>query len=434
MAVVFAILLVFSVISIWLSIAESLVIIIGALRFHFKKLAETVNFADIDWDNLPMVTVIVPAHDEEPVIGLTMERILAMNYPRDRMQLIVMDDNSSDKTALVMKQVKKKYEKRDIIIQTISGEGQGGGKSKVLNLAREFAVGEYICIYDADAAPERNALLFLVRKALEDPKYGAIFGRNKARNRDRNFLTQMINLELVVSQRIVHTGRWELFRLGQIPGTNFIIKRSVVEEIGGWDEKALTEDTELGFAVMTKGYRIALESRSEAYQQEPEQVSVYVKQRTRWAKGNLYVVVKNLKRLVTHNDWRIKLETFYYISTYFWFLLAVVISDILFLLGIIFALLNLFGLGLVFPIELSHGVYIIFVVSWGLMYTLYVLQINLALVTDKGQSTVRNFIMSCVSYFTYAQLFILISLRAYGSYLLDVIFKRKSKWYKTERY
>ncbi|TLG72579.1 glycosyltransferase [Culicoidibacter larvae] len=430
-----AFLLLFSVVSIWLAVIETLFIIAGSLRFHFKKLKESVEFKDIDWEHLPTVTVMVPAHNEERVIEATVRRILAMNYPHEKMEIRIINDRSQDNTKQIVKRIIKMYEKRDIqLINTADCEDAGGGKSQALNYGRQNARGEFLCVYDADAAPEQNALLLLVRKVLENEEYGAVFGRNKARNRNRNMLTRMINLELITSQRVVHTGRWQFFRLGQIPGTNFIVRRSIIDEIGGWDVDALTEDTELGFEIMARGYRIALESRAEAYQQEPEQLSVYIKQRTRWAKGNLYVVLKNVKRMFGRNDWRIKLETFYYLSTYFWFLVAVMISNTLFIIGLIFNLFNLFGFDFVLPIELSKPMYIVFVISWGLMYTLYVLQIFLALVTDRGQSTVRNFLLACVSYFTYAQLFIIISIQAYGSYFLDFVLKRQRKWYKTERY
>lgn len=432
---VLACLLLFSVLSIWLAVIESLFIIGGSLRFHFKKLKESVAFEEVDWEHLPTVTVMVPAHNEERVIEATVRRILAMNYPHEKMEIRIINDRSQDNTKLIVERIVDMFDNRDIqLLNTADCEDAGGGKSQALNYGRQFASGEFLCVYDADAAPEQNALLLLVRKALENEDYGAVFGRNKARNRNRNMLTKMINLELITSQRVLHTGRWQLFRLGQIPGTNFIVKRDIIDEIGGWDVDALTEDTELGFEIMSRGYRIALESRAEAYQQEPEQLAVYIKQRTRWAKGNLYVVLKNVKRIFVPNDWRIKLETFYYLSTYFWFLLAVIISNTLFITGLVFNFLNLFGFNLLLPIQLSKPMYIVFVISWGLMYTLYVLQIFLALVTDRGQSTVRNFLLACVSYFTYAQLFIIISIRAYGSYFLDFILKRQRKWYKTERY
>jgi Glycosyltransferases, probably involved in cell wall biogenesis len=93
-----------------------------------------------------------------------------------------------------------------------------GGKAGVLNDALKVSTGEYLGVYDADAAPEANALYFLVEKVLENPeRYAAAFGRNKTRNYQQNFLTRCINLEIVNTQRIQHTGLWQLFKIGRIP-------------------------------------------------------------------------------------------------------------------------------------------------------------------------------------------------------------------------
>ena len=85
-------------------------------------------------------------------------------------------------------------------------------------------------VYDADAMPEKNALYFLVKKVLEDPeRHVAVFGRNKTRNAQQNFLTKCINQEIVVTQRIQHCAIWHMFKIGRIPGTNFIINRDFVK-------------------------------------------------------------------------------------------------------------------------------------------------------------------------------------------------------------
>ena len=101
--------------------------------------------------------------------------------------------------------------------------------------------------------------MFLAQKSLENPEqYGVVFGRNKARNRGQNFLSKCINLEIITSQRVYHTGLWELFKLGTIPGTNYIIKTSLIRDIGGWDVTAITEDTALSFEIMNRGQLVAL--------------------------------------------------------------------------------------------------------------------------------------------------------------------------------
>lgn len=425
--------LILSIISIWIAVFESILIMAGAIVFIRKQNREKAT-VPVNLQDFPTVTVMVPAHNEELVITATVEHILQMNYPEHKMQVIVVADNCTDNTAAKLKalQASESYKDRDLFILERTGTG---GKSGALNDAMKHATGDWICIYDADAAPEKNALLFLTQKAMEDPeKYGAVFGRNKARNRGQNFLSKCINLELVTIQRVHHTGLWQLFKLGTIPGTNFIIKRALMEEIGGWDEDAITEDTAISFEIMRRGQLIALAPRAEAYQQEPEQLSVYMKQRERWAKGNFQVVLDNIHHLFNLSSWRIKLQVLYYATSYFWFLIAIIISDILFVVNIGYQAVSLFNPAVVSPFQFQGDVYVFLVIAWALMYYIYVLQINLALATDIGQSNTQNFILSCISYFTYAQLFLIISAKAFVSMILDKLIGREKKWYKTQRF
>ncbi|EFU43814.1 glycosyl transferase family 2 [Paenibacillus vortex V453] len=428
-------LLMFCIISIWGAVFQSILIMGGAVRFIFRQSRKEWTIPDVDqMAHFPKVTVLVPAHNEELVIAATAEHILRLNYPKDKVQLIVIADNCSDGTAGRLKALNSKaaYRDRDFMVFERSGTG---GKSGALNDALAFAKHEWICIFDADAAPERNALYFLIEKAMEDPKtYGAVFGRNKARNRGQNFLSKCINLELVTAQRIYHTGLWELFKLGTIPGTNFIVKTDLIREIGGWDTEAITEDTAISFEIMTRGQLIALAPQAEAYQQEPEQLSVYLKQRERWAKGNFSVVMENIHHLFDRSSWRIKLHVLYYAASYFWFLLSIIVSDIIIGVNLVYWMIALFKPDVVSPFQFADDVYVYLMVAWGLMYYLFVLQINLALATDVGQSSIQNFILSCLSYFTYAQLFLLISLRALYSFVVDKVTGRKAKWYKTQRF
>ncbi|MGL6009498.1 MAG: glycosyltransferase family 2 protein, partial [Culicoidibacterales bacterium] len=181
------------------------------------------------------------------------------------------------------------------------------------------------------------------------------------------------------------------------------------------------------------GKKIALESRSEAYQQEPEDLATYMKQRKRWAKGNFYVIVKNFTDFFSIKySWRVKLELFFYTATYFWFMITVIISDILFILGV-----TAFILSPIFPQfteVFDLRIYLNFTFAWLCLALIYALQINMALAFDKGQSTLANFLLSLVSYVTYSQIFLVISVQALFSFIGDKIFNREFKWEKTKRF
>ena len=430
---IYTIAFIISILSIWLSVSVNIMLVFGAMGYVAKERRSELNLNKYQ-DRLPSVTIMIPAHNEGMVIKDTLERVLDLNYPSRLIQIIVINDNSSDDTGSQIQKVRANNLDRNVHVITTDSLTGGKGKAGALNLALKEAIGEWVFVLDADAAPEANTLKLLVNKSFEDKRYGAVFGRNKARNRDRNLLTKFINIELVSSQRVLNPGKWHLFKLGQIPGTNFIINRTILEQVGGWDPRAITEDTDLGFSLMKKGYLIAYESRAEAYQQEPEKLSVYINQRTRWAKGNLYVVFKNLPDLFSSLNWRIKFDIVFYWLTYVWFILFIIISDIILIINIVLIAASFINPNLEILSRLNLGINFNFGLAFVLMYIIFVLQMNVGLASDKGQSTFENFLISCVSYFTYSQLYIWIILRASYSYIGDVIFKREAKWYKTERF
>lgn len=425
-----------TLISIWLSQIMSIITLTGAVRFWLKHSKVLVRITPLK--RYPKVTIVVPAHNEEVVIEKTATAILDLNYPTDKLEILFYADNCEDKTADVLDKVlaQKQYQGRNA--QVIRRTGTGG-KAGVLNDALKIAHGEYLGVYDADAMPEENALYFLVRKVLENPeRYMAAFGRNKTRNAKQNFLTKCINQEIIVTQRIQHCGIWQLFKIGRIPGTNFIINKQYVESIGGWRNGALTEDTDISFKIMGSGKLIALAYNSEAFQQEPEKLKDYYFQRLRWAKGNYEVVINNFKHIFSRSNWRIKLETFYYSCTFFWFNAAIVLSDIIFLANLIALIVHIWEPNVTLPFTITSSNILlaqILLMNWLLMILLYILQINVAMCTQYGQATTSQIWLSLASYFTYSQLFIVVSIHAVCSVCCDRIFHRDgTKWVKTKRF
>ncbi|MFR0575874.1 glycosyltransferase family 2 protein [Limosilactobacillus reuteri subsp. suis] len=428
--------MIMTLLSIWSSLLMASLTLAGAVHFWLTHSKKVVDIEPLE--HYPSVTIIVPAHNEEVVIAQTTRAILDLNYPAEKVELLIYADNCGDQTArraqAVLQMIKYKHRNARVIER----HGQGG-KAGVLNDALKVAKGEYIAVYDADAMPEKNALYFLVRKGLENPlKYVAVFGRNKTRNAKQNFLTRCINQEIVVIQRIQHCAIWHLFKIGRIPGTNFIIKREYVKSIEGWENGALTEDTDISFKIMQSGKLIALAYNSEAFQQEPEQLRDYYFQRLRWAKGNYQVVLKNFRHLFDRSNWRVKLETFYYSCTFFWFNAAIVLSDIIFITNIIFWFIHLFKPHVLIPFTFGESNILIaqlLLFNWLLMIILYVLQITTASATQFGQATNKQIWLALASYFTYSQLFIIVSINAVISVGIDKLMHRDgTKWVKTKRF
>lgn len=423
-----------TVITIWISTLIAMITQYGAYRYDFKN----INNFILDDINNPMkdkITIIIPAHNEAKVILTTCRKIIKLNYPKNLLQIIIVNDASTDNSGELLEEFKNNNLDYDITILSTTPKTGGKGKSYALNLALKHVKYNFICIYDADAAPEKNSLRLLVNKINEDKNNYACCGRNKCRNRDRNLLTRFINLELTVSQKVVNKGNYELFGIGKIPGTNYLIKKEVLDKFGGFNTNALTEDTDLSFKMHINNMKIAYEPRSEAYQQEPEELKVFIKQRTRWAQGNLNITNTYFRSMFKKSSKQFKIAYLLQISIHYWFIMAILFSNIFFVVQLSIAILNLVAGQNIDNIFIIHNYTInTLIFSWAILYLYFILNINYALSTEKGQYNSDNFILSIVYYFTYAQLFLIISVKAIFKVVYNKIKKRENEWYKTQRY
>ncbi|AIQ61508.1 glycosyltransferase family 2 protein [Paenibacillus borealis] len=411
------VLMVIAVICIWSLLLVNVALIIAGYLYYIETENKAVPEIKGEY---PMVTIMVPAHNEGVVISKTVESLLALDYPHDRYEIIVINDNSSDNSAELLGDIQRRNPQRNLIIINTDAVTGGKGKSNALNIGFTRSRGELIAIYDADNTPERTALRYLVAEIMNDSTLGAVIGKFRTRNRDASLLTRFINIETLSFQWMAQAGRWKLFKLCTIPGTNFIMRRSIVESIGGWDVKAIAEDTEISFRIYMMGYRIKFQPKSVTWEQEPQTVKVWFKQRTRWAKGNIYVIVKNLPLLFDRQAAKIRFDILYYVSIYFLLLISLVTSDVL---------LVLHAMGYVHTTIAGLSSFL-----WLLAIVLFVVGIFVTLTTEKGEMSLSNLWIILLMYVSYCQLWMVVAAYGLYNYFKDVIFKREAKWYKTERY
>ncbi|WP_315082237.1 glycosyltransferase [uncultured Clostridium sp.] len=402
---------------IWIIIFVNIILVVFGYiyysKVHDKKMKEKLKY-------YPFVSVMVPAHNEAIVIRKTVESLLELDYPHDRYEIIVINDNSSDNSEEILQKVKESVLDRNLIIINTDNITGGKGKSNALNIGLEKSKGEILAVYDADNTPDSKALKYLVQTLLEDDKLGAVIGKFRCRNKDKNLLTNFINIETLTYQWMAQAGRWEMFKICTIPGTNFVVRRSIMEEMNGWDTKAITEDTEVSFRIYMMGYKIKFMPLAVTYEQEPQTLNVWFKQRSRWAKGNTYVVIKNFKYLFKPGFGVTKFDILYYTMIYFFFLSASVISDMLFLLGFGDIIqINITGYGLIL---------------WVMAYLVFNLSIMIAISTEKGELNIKNIMVIYIMYFTYCKLWAIVAAVGFYNYIKDSLLKRETKWYKTERF
>ncbi|GAA0745110.1 glycosyltransferase [Clostridium oceanicum] len=416
---IFDYLFIYCLISIWLLLLINIILSLSGYRYYIKNINNKDN-ENYNLKEYPSISILVPAHNEEKVIERTVRSLLVLDYPKEKFEVIVINDNSSDNTEKILKNIKSQYKESSLKIITTTKENGGKGKSNALNIGYKNSKGEYIVVYDADNTPEKKALYYLMRKILKDEKLAAVIGKFRTRNKKKNILTKFINIETLSFQWMCQAGRCQLLNLCTIPGTNFILRKSVVEKLGGWDINAIAEDTEISFRIYEMGYRITFEPLAVTWEQEPETLKVWFKQRSRWAKGNVYVLIKNIKNIFKNISKNITFDIIYFFSVYFLFLSSVVISDVLFLLRIFSDI----------PISISSN----FNLLWLLAYILFVLEISITLAMEKGESNFKNICLVFFMYFTYCQLWMVVAINGLIQYTKDKLLKKETKWYKTERY
>jgi len=404
---------VIAVILIWFMIAYQFVLTVYGYINLVKSLKEKKQVNEMDFD-YPSCSILIPAHNEAMVIGDTIESMLKIVYPEDKLQIIVINDGSTDNT----KKIIESYAEKDSRVQLFDiPKGEGGkGKSRTLNIGMNAAKGEIIAVYDADNTPDKDSLRYLVAQLIQHKELGAVLGKFRTVNKDKNWLTRFINIETLSFQSMLQAGRWQMHNIATLPGTNFVMWNWLIKKLNGWDEEALTEDSELSIRIYQAGYKIKFIPYAITYEQEPESWRVWIKQRMRWVRGNNYVISKFAKQLTKFKNRRLAFDILYTLALYYVFFAAIIISDLLFIIG----LLNLVSISLPGP----------YTFVWIMAMVLFIFEIMLAISYDNEDSFGKVGLI-LLMYFSYCQLWIYIVLKAAYS---EYIKKEKNTWAKTIRF
>ncbi|MEP6493564.1 MAG: glycosyltransferase [bacterium] len=237
----------------------------------------------------PRTTIIVPAWNEAAVIGMTITHLLGMEYPDDRLRVIVVDDASTDDTPAIV----QAHSSADARVVHIRREQGGQGKSHTLNagLARALADdwAEAVLIMDADVLFERDALRKMTRH-FSDPTVGAVTAYIKEGSRPGNYLSRFIAYEYISAQAASRRAQNALGALACLAGGAQLHTRASLEAAGGRiDTSTHAEDTVTTFSTQLSGRRVVFEGNATVWAEEPHDLRSLWKQRLRWARGNVQV-------------------------------------------------------------------------------------------------------------------------------------------------
>ncbi len=259
--------------------------ILAFAQFIRSKLRESWHFGE---EHRPLVSVVVPAYNEEKVISRTIDSLLKSQYPN--FEIVVVDDGSTDRT---FETVKAQFGDLDNVSVYTK---ENGGKAEALNFGWRKAQGEVVIALDADTLFSTETLAALAHR-FADPTIGAVAGNAKVGNRI-NIVTKWQALEYVTSQNFDRRAFASLNCITVVPGSVGAWRRSVLEETGGFSPDTLAEDQDLTIQVRKLGYRIGYEENAIGLTEAPDSLRNLAKQRFRWSFGTLQCIWKHKSALL----------------------------------------------------------------------------------------------------------------------------------------
>lgn len=228
----------------------------------------------------PFVSVIVPAYNEEKVIGRTIESVLAVDYPR--IEVIVVNDGSTDKTI----QIINTYKPRVKVV-----DKPNGGKYTALNYGLLYSKGEIIVTIDADTILAPQSITSIV-ESFKNKNVGAVAGNIKVRNRT-NWITWCQALEYVAGIQIFRRTLDFFNSVAIVPGALGAFRKSLLQKVGNFTGDTLAEDFDATLKILKSGLVVAGRINSRAYTESPDSLTQFIRQRKRWYRGDMQVLSKH---------------------------------------------------------------------------------------------------------------------------------------------
>ncbi|MBI4465332.1 MAG: glycosyltransferase [Acidobacteria bacterium] len=263
--------------------------------------------------SLPRVTVQLPVYNERYVVQRLIDEVCRLEYPRERLEIQVLDD-STDETSELARLAVERYAALGHPIHYYYRHHRQGFKAGALAEGLRKASGEFIALFDADFLPPPDFL----QKTLpyfQDPKVGMVQTRWNYINRSYSLLTQVEGILLDGHFVLEHGARSRSGCFFNFNGTAGIWRRRAIEEAGGWQHDTLTEDTDLSYRAQLQGWKFLYLPEMECFSELPVEVNAFKSQQARWAKGLIQTGRKLLPTLWrSPMPLRVKIEATFHLT------------------------------------------------------------------------------------------------------------------------
>jgi cellulose synthase/poly-beta-1,6-N-acetylglucosamine synthase-like glycosyltransferase len=298
------------------------------IRGYLKHRAKFTEEPPSRFERLPRVTIQLPIYNEQYVVERLLEETIQIDYPRELLQVQVLDD-STDETAPFTRRLVENYQTAGFPIEYIHRENRHGFKAGALQNGMCTASGEIVAIFDADFIPPSDFLQRTVHFFAEE-KIGMVQTRWGYLNRHYNVLTEVQAMLLdghFVLEHVARAGGGLFFNFN---GTAGILRKSMIEDAGGWQHDTLTEDSDLSYRAQLKGWKFVYVPSIECLSELPVETYGFQVQQSRWAKGLTQVAKKLLwKILRSKQPFRVKLEAFFHLTPNISYPLMIAVSALM---------------------------------------------------------------------------------------------------------
>ncbi len=277
---------------------------------------------------LPRLTVQLPIFNEQFVIERLLENVCRLEYPREKLDIQVLDD-STDETVEVARGAVERWAALGYPVTYHHRTNREGFKAGALHEGLKTARGEFVAIFDADFVPPADFLLRTVHH-FTDPQVGMVQTRWTHINRNYSFLSEVEAILLDGHFILEHGGRSRTGVFFNFNGTAGVWRRCAIDDAGGWEHDTLTEDTDLSYRAQLKGWRFVYLQDVECPAELPVEMTAFKTQQARWAKGLIQTAKKILPLVMRANvPWRVKLEAWYHLTANISYPLMVLLSTLL---------------------------------------------------------------------------------------------------------
>jgi len=280
-------------------------------------------------DPIPVVTIQLPLYNEMYVADRLIEAVCGIDYPRDRLEIQVLDD-STDETRSIADLAVRRFAAQGIDIKYYHRSDRKGFKAGALEAGLKAARGEFIAIFDADFIPTHDFLTRLMPH-FADPGIGMVQARWGHINQDYSLLTKIQSILLDGHFVLEHGGRNRSGRFFNFNGTAGAWRRVTIDDAGGWQHDTLTEDLDLSYRAQLRGWRFVFLGDLIAPAEVPVEMNAFKSQQHRWAKGSVQTCCKLLPRILRADlPLGVKAEAFYHLTANFNYPLMCILSVLMF--------------------------------------------------------------------------------------------------------